>query len=90
MSDPAILAAAELEAGETVVEIYARLLTHLDKDGLSGRVASIIPPIVHVMENGKYVAKGTVVNDPEILGQMDIPDHETCVFVARVAMAALA
>jgi len=48
VSDPDVLAKLDVPMGDTVVEIYARLMTHLAKDGLSGVVMSWVPPIVHV------------------------------------------
>jgi hypothetical protein len=52
-------------------------------------VVNLIPPIVHVTATGNYIVKGVRVTDTEALGQMDIPDHETCVEVARSAVVAL-
>ncbi|MBB4920028.1 hypothetical protein [Streptosporangium saharense] len=89
VTDEAILAKLDLDDNETVVEIYARLLSFLENDGLSGTVGNIVPPIVHVMENGNYVVKGARVEDPAILEQMDIPNYETCVLVEKRVMALL-
>ncbi|MGH8603100.1 MAG: hypothetical protein ACREXR_10120, partial [Gammaproteobacteria bacterium] len=58
-------------------------------DGLAGEVANLISPIVHVAQNGNYIVLGKRVTDREALGQMNIPDHETCVEVSRPAFAAL-
>ncbi|SNY83834.1 hypothetical protein SAMN04244553_3569 [Nocardia amikacinitolerans] len=33
--------------------------------------------------HGTFTLTGTEVSDPEALGQMDIPDYESCVEVAR-------
>jgi len=74
---------------ETVVEVPATLMAHLAKDGLSGDVVNLVPPIMHITENGNYIIKGSRVTDLEALGQMTIPDHETCVEVPRSAIAAL-
>jgi hypothetical protein len=52
-------------------------------------VVNLVPPIVHVTANGNYIIRGRRVTDPEVLGQMTIPDHETCVEVMRSAIAAL-
>ncbi|MGH7927357.1 MAG: hypothetical protein ACREQV_06155, partial [Candidatus Binatia bacterium] len=71
-----------------VVEIYAHLMTHLAKDGLSGVVASWIPPIVHVKENGNLVIQGKRV-DPETLTGMNIPGYEDVVEVDKAAIEAL-
>jgi hypothetical protein len=64
-------------------------MTHLAKDGLSGAVANLVPPIVHVTTDGNYIVKGAPVTDAETLGQMDIPGHETCVEISKPAMAGL-
>ncbi|MDQ2879709.1 MAG: hypothetical protein M3Y48_00155 [Actinomycetota bacterium] len=74
---------------ETVVEIYARLMNHLAKDGKSGVVTCWIPPIVHVRENGNLVIQGKRLKDSESLTQMKIPDHEDVVEVDKVAVEAL-
>jgi len=64
-------------------------MSHLDKDGLSGEVVNLIPPIVHLLESGNYIVKGVRVTDAEALRQMDIPDFETCVEISRSAVVAL-
>jgi len=56
---------------------------------LTGEIVNIIPPIVHVAQNGNYIVQGKRVTDQETLGRMDMPDHETCVEVSRSAVAAL-
>jgi hypothetical protein len=89
VTDPEILTMIEMADDETVVEVPAALLAHLAKDGLSGDVVNLIPPIVHVTEDGNYIIRGRRVTDPEALGRMTIPDHETCVEVSRSAIAAL-
>lgn len=61
----------------------------LAKDGLEGDVVNLIPPMVHIAETGNYIVRGKKVTDQETLGQMDIPDHETCVEISRAAMSAL-
>ncbi len=89
VTDPEILAMIVVRDDETIVEVPAALMSHLLKDGLSGDVVNLAPPIVHITENGNYIIKGSRVTDREALGQMDIPDHETCVEVSRSAIAAL-
>jgi hypothetical protein len=89
VADPVVLAGLELTDHETVVEVPRGLMTHLRRDGLSGKVVNLVPPIVRVLDNGHYLVQGRQVTDTEALGQMDIPDHETCVEVARSAVAAL-
>jgi hypothetical protein len=71
------------------VEVPAKLMVHLAKDGVAGDVVNFMPPIVHVLHNGNYIVRGKKVTGRETVGQMNIPDHETCVEVARSAVAAL-
>ena len=90
VTDPEILAMIVVRDDETIVEVPAALMTHLAKDGLSGDLVNLVPPIMHITKNGNYIIKGLRVTDTETLGQMNIPDHETCVEVARSAIIALA
>jgi hypothetical protein len=83
------LTAVEVADDETIVEVPAKLLTHLERDGVSGEVVHTMPPIVHVTESGNYIVRGGRVTDVEALGQMDIAEHESCVEVSRSAMVAL-
>jgi hypothetical protein len=89
VSDSEILTKLNIPESETVVEVYARLMTHLTKDGLSGVVTSWAPPIVYVKENGNLIIQGTRVADPEVLAEIRIPDHEDVVEVDKVAIEAL-
>ena len=89
VSDPDILARLEVTDDETLVEIPPALMTHLAKDGVNGAVSSLVPPIAHVTATGNFIIKAARVTDPSTLAQMSIPDHETCVEVARSAMMAL-
>lgn len=89
VTDPEILAKLDVQQSETVVEIYARLIAHLVKDGLSGVVTSWIPPIVHVKENGNLVIQGKRVTDPDVLTEMNIPSHEDVVEIDKEAIKAL-
>lgn len=89
VTDPQILAKLTMLESETVVEIYARLMTHLAKDGLSGVVTSWIPPIVHVKENGNLIIQGKRVTDPEVRTEMNIPSHEDVVEIGKAAIEAL-
>jgi hypothetical protein len=89
VTEPEILAEIVLGDDETVVEVPAKLMSHLEKDGLSGEVVNLVPPVVYVKDNGNYIVKGARVTDREALEHMDIPDHETCVEVSRSAVAAL-
>lgn len=52
-------------------------------------MVNFVPPIVHLTANGNYIIKGRRLTDPEAVGQMTIPDHETCIEVTRSAIAAL-
>jgi hypothetical protein len=88
VTDPEILAKLNVE-GETVVEIYARLLTHLVNDGLGGAVVSWIPPIVHVKENANLIIQGKRVTDSDTVTEMNIPGHEDVVEVDKAAIEAL-
>ncbi len=89
VTDPQILAVITVSDDETIVEVPTKLMAHLAKDGLAGEVVNLIPPIVHVAQNGNYIVLGKRVTDHEALGHMNIPDHETCVEVSRSAVAAL-
>jgi len=80
VSDADILARAETDQ-ETVVEVPAKLMTHLAKSGLNGQVKQIAPPIVHVTPRGTYIIRGMRMTDSTVLAQMDIPPHESCVEV---------
>lgn len=84
-----VLAQLDMGDDETLVEVYARLMNHLTKDGLSGQVTREIDPIVHVTETGNYILRGKQVTDREVLAQMDIPDHETAVEIPKDVMAEL-
>jgi hypothetical protein len=89
VTDPEIIRAVSVADDETIVEVPAKLMTHLAKDGLLGEVTNLVHPIVHITQEGNYIVKGVRVLDTEALGQMDIPDHETCVEVSKSAVAAL-
>jgi len=87
--DPEILAKLEMPEDETCVEIYARPLPHLAKDGLHGTVTSWAPPIVHVLDGGNYVIQGKRVTDRDVLSEMAVPTNEDCVEVSKAALKAL-
>jgi hypothetical protein len=89
VTDADILAMLDLAEDETLVEVYARLMTHLAKDGLGGEVAREVYPIVHVRENGRYILRGKLVTDAKALAQMSIPDYETAIEIPKDAMAEL-
>ncbi|PRX96677.1 hypothetical protein [Allonocardiopsis opalescens] len=82
-----LLESLRVPTGQTCVEIYTRLLTHLEKDGLVGGVR-MEPPIVR--ESGdRCIVQGAVVSDGDTRSQMRIPDHEDCVEIPRDQFAAL-
>lgn len=85
VSDADILARSETDQ-ETVVEVPAKLMTHLAKNGLNGQVKRIAPPIVHVTQRGTYIIRGSRMTDAAALAQMDIPPHESCVEVPAEQM----
>jgi hypothetical protein len=89
VTDPQVIALIAIANDEDIVEVPAKLMVHLAKDGVIGDVMNFIPPIVHVLDNGNYIVRGKRVTDREALDQMSIPDHETCVEVSRSAVAAL-
>jgi hypothetical protein len=89
VTDLQILAMITMSDDQTVVEVPAKLMAHLAKDGLAGEVVKLVPPIVHVTQNGNFIVRGQGVTDQEALGQMSIPDHETCVEVSRSSAVAL-
>ncbi len=89
VTDPEILAAIAVSDDETIVEVPAKLMRYRANDGLAGEVTNLVPPIVHVTADGNYIVKGQRVHDTEALGQMHIPDNESCVEVARSAVVAL-
>jgi hypothetical protein len=89
VTDPEIRAMIAVPDDETIVEVPAKLMVHLAKDGIAGEVVNLIPPIVHLTQNGHYIVRGKRVTDQEALGVMNIPAHETCVEVSRAAVVAL-
>lgn len=89
VTDPEILAKLDMPEHETVVEVYARLMSHLAKDGKSGVITCWIPPIVHVRDNGNLVIQGQRLADSQLFVQMNIPDYEDVVEVDTAAVEAL-
>jgi hypothetical protein len=89
VTDPEILAMIAVSDDETIVEVSAALMAHLARDGLSGDVVNVVPPIVHITANGNCIIKGSRVTNPEALERMIISEHETCVEVSRSAIMAL-
>lgn len=89
VTDADILTKLDLAKDEKLVEVYAQLMTHLAKDGLSGEVTHKVYPIVHIRENGRYILQGRRVTDTKALTQMNIPDHETAIEIPKGVMAKL-
>ena len=87
--DSETLAKLEVPEDEAVVEVYARLMSHLTKDGKSGVITCWIPPIVHVRDNGNLVIQGRRLADSELRAQMNIPDHEDVVEVDTATVEAI-
>lgn len=88
VNDPSIVATIAVSEGEALVEVPAALMVHLAKAGIVGEIVNLVPPIVHVTEKGNYIIRGEAVTDREVLEQMVIPDHETCVEISRSAVVA--
>jgi hypothetical protein len=89
ITDTTTLIRLAVPRGQSVVEIPPALLGYLAIDGVQGSVTNLVPPIVGVTGSGHYIIQGTRVTDSEVLGQMSIPEHESCVQVTRSAMLAL-
>jgi hypothetical protein len=89
ITDEATAAQLALGDGEIAVEVYARLLGHLVKDGVAGTVARHEPPIVHVKQNGNYVIQGERLVDDDARRQMAMPDHEDAVELPKAALTSL-
>ncbi|MEV0399121.1 hypothetical protein [Actinoallomurus sp. NPDC050550] len=89
VTDPEVLAKLQIPESETCVEIYARLLSHLAKDGLRGTITSWRPPIVHVKANGDLIVQGKRVTDADALAQIALPAGEDCVEVTTAALRSL-
>lgn len=89
VTDPVILARLSIPDDETIVEVPATLLDHLALDGLNDAVTNVVPPIVGITDNGHYIIQGKRVTDAEVLSQMKIPTHETCIQVAKSAVLTL-
>jgi hypothetical protein len=87
VTDESILAQLVVPDDETIVEVPAALLDYLHLDGSDAETRNLIPPVVHVESSGNYIIQGKRVTDTTVLGQMSIPDHETCVHVSRLAVS---
>jgi hypothetical protein len=89
ITDTTTLTQLAVPQEQTVVEIPPALLAYLTMDGVQESVTNLVPPIVGVTSTGHYIIQGRRITDSEVLGQMSIPDHESCVHVTRSAMLAL-
>ncbi|MFC6880172.1 MULTISPECIES: hypothetical protein [Actinomadura] len=89
VTDPTIIGELTLSDSETLVEVPPRLMTHLSKDGMSGHIENLVPPIVHVNNKGNYIIRGARVTDEIAIRKMEIPNHETCVEIPKKIMALL-
>jgi len=70
----------KVEGDPTSVEIPPRLLGHLEpRTCLGTRLRDT--------GRGSFILSGTLVTDVHALSQMDVPDHETCVEVAKGSAA---
>jgi hypothetical protein len=85
-----LLMQLDVPDGETVIEAPAELFEHLTNDGLtSGVLRRFDDPVKIVTEQGTLVLQGPQMHDPEALGQMRMPDYETCIEVPRSSIVAL-
>ncbi|MBO0654026.1 hypothetical protein J1792_14960 [Streptomyces triculaminicus] len=85
-----LLTQLEVPVGHTAVEVPPELFEHLTKDGYpSGKVRRFEAPIMLVTEQGTCVVQGPAMTDAEALGQMRMPDYETCIEVAKSSITAL-
>jgi hypothetical protein len=89
ITDQATASQLVLGDGEVAVEVYARLLNHLAKDGAAGTIARHDSPIVRVKENGNYVVQGARLVDEDARQQMAMPDHEDAVELPKAALTSL-
>lgn len=89
VTDATLLTRLAIPEGQTVLEVPPALLSHLAVDGVQGQVTNLVPPIVSITTAGNYIIQGRQVTETEVLAQMSIPVHETCVHVTRSAMLTL-
>lgn len=66
----------KVEGQPTSVEIPPRLLGHLEPHTCLGTR-------LRDTERGSFILSGAVVSDSQVLAQLDVPGHETCVEVAK-------
>lgn len=66
----------KVEGQPGTVEIPPRLLGYLEPHTCLG-------VLVHDTGRGSFILSGDPVTDPQVLSQMDLPGHETCVEVGK-------
>ncbi|MFE4539606.1 hypothetical protein ACFRKB_31850 [Streptomyces scopuliridis] len=80
----------DVPEGHSVVEVPTELFEHLINDGVPvGEIKNYSDPIVLVTEQGTCIVQGPQMCDAEALGQMRMPDYETCVEVPKSSITAL-
>ncbi|WP_234319603.1 hypothetical protein [Streptomyces sp. KE1] len=85
-----LLGQLDVPVGQTVIEVPAELFEHLTKDGRpSGSIKQFKDPIKIVTEEGTCILQGPEMHDAEALGQMRMPDYETCIEVPKSSITAL-
>ncbi|MCA1705270.1 MAG: hypothetical protein LC808_19235, partial [Actinobacteria bacterium] len=67
---------------EDSVEIPSKLLGYLERD-------TQLAAVLYATGRDSYILSGVSVTDVKALGQMDMPDHETCVEVEKVRKGTL-
>jgi hypothetical protein len=85
-----LLMKLDVPEGQTAIEVPTELFEHLTKDGqLTGEIKKFSEPIMLVTEQGTVVLQGPEMHDEEALGQMRMPDYETCIEVPKSSITAL-
>ncbi|MFE9456019.1 hypothetical protein [Streptomyces californicus] len=80
----------DIPKGQTAIEVPAELFEHLTKDDQpSGVIKKFIDPIMIVTDQGTCILQGPEMHDAEALGQMRMPDYETCIEVPKSSITAL-
>jgi len=89
VTEAEILSTLNLAAGDTVVEVYARLFAFLAEDDVPGALTRLAPPVVHVRDNGNLVLQGAQLPDDATRFRLALPDHEDVIEVPKAAILAL-
>ncbi|RZD89298.1 hypothetical protein [Streptomyces albidoflavus] len=85
-----LLVQLDVPEGQTVIEVPTELFEHLKQDGQpSGEIKQFNDPIKIVTEGGTCILQGPEMHDAEALGQMRMPDYETCIEVPKPSITAL-